>query len=129
MPRLDLLSKNLEAISTSGFLLFLFYLVLLFYWVGIHCDIYKSSYNISNISHLNSPPSTIILYCPPLLPISETVSTGMFSFTYMFAQYLHYIHPPVHFPHPLQTPHTGLVLSFWSLIVYMKKNDIFVYLR
>jgi hypothetical protein len=64
MPRLDLLSKNLEAISTSGFLLFLFYLVLLFYWVGIHCDIYKSSYNISNISHLNSPPSTIILYCP-----------------------------------------------------------------
>jgi hypothetical protein len=32
------------------------YLFILLSWVGIHCDIYKSSYNVLNISYLNSPP-------------------------------------------------------------------------
>jgi hypothetical protein len=36
---------------------FLFFLVLLLlYWVGVHCGIYGNSYNISNTSYLNSPP-------------------------------------------------------------------------
>jgi hypothetical protein len=43
-------------------------LFLLLCWVGVHCGIYKSSYNVSNISYLNSLPSTILLY-PLLLPI------------------------------------------------------------
>jgi hypothetical protein len=29
---------------------------LLLYWMGIHCGIYKISYNISNISYFSSPP-------------------------------------------------------------------------
>jgi hypothetical protein len=29
---------------------------LLLCWVGIYCGIYKDSYNVSNISYLNSPP-------------------------------------------------------------------------
>jgi hypothetical protein len=36
------------------FIYFIYFLLLC--WVGLHCRIYKSSYNISNISCLNSPP-------------------------------------------------------------------------
>jgi hypothetical protein len=32
----------------------LFFLLLC--WVSVHCRIYESSYNVSNISYLNSPP-------------------------------------------------------------------------
>jgi hypothetical protein len=32
-----------------------FLFLLLLCWVGVHCSIYKSSYNVSNISYLNSP--------------------------------------------------------------------------
>jgi hypothetical protein len=39
-----------------AFLFFFFYFVLLLCWVGVHCSIYKGSYNVSNISYLNSPP-------------------------------------------------------------------------
>jgi hypothetical protein len=37
--------------------------ILLLCWVGVHCGIYKGSYNKGNISYLNSP-STILLYLP-----------------------------------------------------------------
>jgi hypothetical protein len=70
--------------------------------VGVHCSIYKRSYNISNISYLNSP-----LYHSPLPPppISGIVSTGiMFPFTYMCTQYLQYIHAPMAFTHLLSLP-------------------------
>jgi hypothetical protein len=30
------------------------YFFLLLCWIGVHCDIYKSSYNVSNMSYLNS---------------------------------------------------------------------------
>jgi hypothetical protein len=40
--------------------LFLFLLFILFFcWVGVHCGIYKSLYNVSNISYLNSPPPSV----------------------------------------------------------------------
>jgi hypothetical protein len=37
------------------YFLFFFFSFLLLYWVGTQCGIYKSSYNISNVSYLNSP--------------------------------------------------------------------------
>jgi hypothetical protein len=40
-----------------------FYFVLL-WWVGVHCDIYKDSYNVSNISCLNSHPLTLLSPSP-----------------------------------------------------------------
>jgi hypothetical protein len=43
-----------------------FLLFLLCCWWGKHCCIYKSSYNISSISHLYSPPSSILLHHTPL---------------------------------------------------------------
>jgi hypothetical protein len=52
--------------------------------------------NVSNISHLNSPPPS---FCYPSSPIPGIVSAGViFQFTYMCTQYLHHIHPPTHFP-------------------------------
>jgi uncharacterized membrane protein len=37
---------------------FFYFCFLLLFWVGVHCGIHKSSYNISNLSYLNSllPP-------------------------------------------------------------------------
>jgi hypothetical protein len=71
---------------------------------GVHCGIYKSSYNISNLSYLNSPLSTIVPYPPPL-PIPGLVSTGIiFAFPYMCTHFLYGI--PTPFPYHL-TPATG----------------------
>jgi hypothetical protein len=81
------------------FLLFIFIIVL-----GVHCGIYKSSYNIPNT--LEFTPS-IILYSPPLIP--GIVSTGLiFPFTYMSTQNLYHIHPPIPFPYILLPP-TGTI--------------------
>jgi hypothetical protein len=41
---------------------FIFFLLLC--WVGVHCSIYKSSYNISNVSYLNTPPQLLSLIPP-----------------------------------------------------------------
>jgi hypothetical protein len=73
--------------------LYLFILPLLFYIVnirfilfiivlgGVHCVLYKDSYNVSNISYLNSPPPPLS-FIPPSL-ISGTTSTSIiFAFTY-----------------------------------------------
>jgi hypothetical protein len=47
----------------EGFVLFLkyfnyiaFLFFLIFIVLGVHCGVYKSSYNMSNISYWNSPP-------------------------------------------------------------------------
>jgi hypothetical protein len=45
--------------------LFGFFLFLLLCWVGVHCGIHKSCYNISNISYLNSPPPSFSFISPP----------------------------------------------------------------
>jgi hypothetical protein len=43
----------------------LFFIVVL---GGVHCGIYKSSYNVSNISYLNSPPPLLSFFpSPPFL--------------------------------------------------------------
>jgi hypothetical protein len=44
--------------------------------VGVHCGIYKSSYNISNTSHLNSPSLPFSFIHLPAIP--EIASTGTF---------------------------------------------------
>jgi hypothetical protein len=42
-------------------------------WVGVHCGIYKSSYNISNISYLNSHPLLLKKYIFFLQNISSEI--------------------------------------------------------
>jgi hypothetical protein len=47
------------------FLHFIFFpLFLLLCWVEVHYGIYKSSYNITNISYFNSPPPPFSFICP-----------------------------------------------------------------
>jgi hypothetical protein len=74
--------------------------------MGVYCGIYKSSYIISNISYLNSPPPPFSYISPPCIP--GIVTTGcIFLFTSMCTQYLHFIHPPTSSPNlslPLWTP-------------------------
>jgi hypothetical protein len=48
---------------------FIYFFPLLLCWVGVHCGIYKGSYNVSNISYLNSPPPW--LPCIPSPPFME----------------------------------------------------------
>jgi hypothetical protein len=45
-------------------------------WVEVHCGIDKSSYNVLNVSYLNSPPHTPLLYSslPPFLEWFQQVS-------------------------------------------------------
>jgi hypothetical protein len=59
-------SLFLTVVSTSLKILYSFiFLPLLLCWVGVHCDIYKGSYNVSTMSYLNSPLLPVVLY-PPL---------------------------------------------------------------
>jgi hypothetical protein len=74
--------------------------------LGVHCDIYKSSYNISNIIILEFIPSIFLLYPPPSLIPGIVSKALIFPFTYMYTQYLHYIHSPTLSPHLLY-PSTG----------------------
>jgi hypothetical protein len=63
--------------------------------LGVHCGIYKSSYNISNIDAFTH--SIIFLY--PLCSHSWKVSTGfIFPFTYKCTQYLTILTLPHPFP-------------------------------
>jgi hypothetical protein len=64
--------------TITKFIFFTFIVVL-----GVLYGIYKSSYNISNISYLNSPPPSFYFILPSSIP--GIVSTGLiFPFTYMF---------------------------------------------
>jgi hypothetical protein len=85
--------------------------------LGVHCNIYQSSYNIIIVEFTLS---IILLY--PLSPISGIVSTDPISpFLYMNTQYFHTVHLPTPFPYiflrstgtnPLLQ--TGPVLPFCS---------------
>jgi hypothetical protein len=44
---------------------FFFFFPLLWCWVGVHCGIYKGSWNVSDISYLNSPPPPLSFILPP----------------------------------------------------------------
>jgi hypothetical protein len=55
----------------------LFFVFFSFFYcsVVVHCDIYKSSYNVSNISYLNLPPTSCsFILCPPFLEYFLQVS-------------------------------------------------------
>jgi hypothetical protein len=72
---------DLNFYSTKSFLLLC--------WVGVHCGIYKSSYNISNISYLNSPspPFSFISPLPPFLKWFQQVSFCMYIHVHTFFGY------------------------------------------
>jgi hypothetical protein len=85
----------------------------------VHCG-FMSSYNVPNISYLNSPfpPLSFIL---PTAPLFLKVSAGIvFAFTYLCTQFLHCIHPPTPFPRhlPLIPPPCPLPGSICSALLF-----------
>jgi hypothetical protein len=81
--------------------------IFLLCWVGILYGIYKSSYNISSVSYLNSPsPQLCFIPPPPILGIDSAAI--IFAFTYMCTQFLYHIHSPTPFLHHFPLP-TGLL--------------------
>jgi hypothetical protein len=85
-------------------------------WVGVHCGIYRSSYKISNIAYLNSPPLPLS-FIPSLPPYLEQFQQVSFYITYMCTQFLHRIHPPTPFP-------TGTNTSLWFCRRKWKKKKM-----
>jgi hypothetical protein len=106
---------------------FFFYYIIVV--MGVHCDIYKSSYNIS---WLNSPPPSFSFILLP--PIPRIVSTGLiFPFSYvMNTLNFQYIHPPKPFPYILSLP-TGpspdKACFIFLFSTFEEKNGIFVCFR
>jgi hypothetical protein len=90
----DLLYKsNFQTLKWSYTFFFLFLLCC----VGVHCGIYKSSYNIS---YLNSLPPSFSLPSP----IPGIVSTGHFSIYTHICTVVMLFSPPMPFPHLLPPP-------------------------
>jgi hypothetical protein len=52
----------------------LVFFFLLLCCLGVQCGIYRSSYNVSNISYWNSPPSWLFFTLPPFLEWFQEVS-------------------------------------------------------
>jgi hypothetical protein len=63
-----LLKLNVFTAPSIGKNMKLFFFLLLLYWVGLYCSIYKGSFNVSNLSHFNSSP----LHCSPYLPSPDS---------------------------------------------------------
>jgi hypothetical protein len=92
------LAENVvEGLSGSGpgdiKLFFFIIIIFLLCWVGVHCSIYKGSYNVSNISFLNLPLPLLSFIPSPLIPGS--FYSYIFTFIYMCIHYLHGIHLPI----------------------------------
>jgi hypothetical protein len=56
--RVSFLPHPYQTFAVGGFINF--FLFLLSLWVGVHCSIYKGTYNVSNMSYLNSPPTLVV---------------------------------------------------------------------
>jgi hypothetical protein len=88
--------------------------------MGVHCSIYKVSYNVSNISYLNSPFPLLSFIPTLLIPrinwyhfciyINVYTLFALYSSSYPFPHYL----PSI----PSPSPQTEAVLASCSLIWY-----------
>jgi hypothetical protein len=83
-------------------LLFLFFIIVV---LGVHCSIYKSSYNIPNISYLNSPPSSFYFTFPPSTSWNSFNRSHFSIYTHMCTVFAPYSTSYILSPHP--PPLTG----------------------
>jgi hypothetical protein len=115
--------------QNDSFLFFINFFIIMLYIVA-----FAEVYTIYQIYHtrihpLNHSP----LFLSP--PIPGIVSIGLiFLFTYMYAQYLHHVHPPTPFSYILPPPTaTTPPNRTWSALLFSdfikEKNVIFVCLR
>jgi hypothetical protein len=85
------------------FCLFRIFFPLLLCWVGVHYSIYKVSFSLATISHLNSPFPPGPLY-PPLPQFMEQFQQvsclHSYACVHIFARYLAPTPAPHHHPYP-----------------------------
>jgi hypothetical protein len=109
---------------------YLFTYFLLLCWVWVCCGIYKMSYNVSNISYLNSP-LPLLSFIPSFPQFLETFEQYLFSFTYICAHFytIFTLLPPFPTTSPLPLVWTpispGQDLFYPPLILKKRKEKIF----
>jgi hypothetical protein len=100
---------------------FFFILIfLLLCWVGVYYGIYKSSYNVLNISYLNSPPPPFS-FIPPSVHSWNSFTRYHFSSTYMCTLYISckfLIYTKWLFFFWLTRQHTSGTALFWFPLFY-----------
>jgi hypothetical protein len=114
-----------EGSRERDFFSLIFFIVVL----GVHCGIYKSSYNVSTISYLNSPPLPVSFILP--FPHSWNTFNSHFSISIyvytVFALYSpsHVLPPPHWYQPPLSRTCSAFLFS--SFVKEKKKTFLFVY--
>jgi hypothetical protein len=76
-------------VTTDKFIFFLFPSLL--WCMGVHCGIYTGSYNVSNISNMNSPPP-LFSFISPSWFLKEFHRYHFFIYLQVY-NFLHHIHP------------------------------------
>jgi hypothetical protein len=115
-----------------GHQIFSNFYVLLLYSLGVYCEIYKTSYNKSNISYLNSlfPLFSLILFSPHSWNSINSYHFSIYIHVYtVFALYApsHTLSspPPPSHSHCYPPPHKGPVSPSCSVILQKKKKWTF----
>jgi hypothetical protein len=108
-------------VAKLSFFFLQFFFIVVIVVVGVHCDIYKSSYNTS---YLNSPSPSFSFISPPH-------SWNIFNRSHCSIYIQVYTVFTPYSPSYILSPHpTGNnLLPSCSPILWQKKNDIFVCLR
>jgi hypothetical protein len=83
-------------------------------WLGVHCGIYGSLYNVLNISYLNSPPLLLSFF--PFFHHSWN-SFNRYHFC-IYVLYLHHIHLPVPFPTSYSVPLVSISPLGYSALLF-----------
>jgi hypothetical protein len=98
------------------------YIFFIIFVLGVHCDIYKSSYNVSSLN--SPPPSFSFILLPPFLEKFQEVS--FFHFIHEYVIFPPHSPPPISpyiLPLPLlPTPQKGPVLPSFS--PFLKKGRV-----
>jgi hypothetical protein len=121
-------SLNINVWSREIYKLILFYNSLIKYFIfvlGLHCDIYQSSYNISNTSNLNSPPPSFSFISLPHSwnNFNRSHCSNYIHVYTVFEPYssTHSLSPSTPTSHWCQPLQAGPVLASCSLILWKKK--------
>jgi hypothetical protein len=94
--------------------------------VGVHCGIYKSSYNLSNISYLNSLPPPLSFIPPSPCSWNSFNRYHFYIYTHVYA-FLQHIHCPMSFSnhHRLPLVPRPQVRTYFTLLLsnFVEENS------
>jgi hypothetical protein len=101
---------------------------LLLCWVGVHCGIFKGSYNVSTLSYLNSSPPPFSFICTPHL--RNSFNRYLFSvYSYVYTVFVPYLPsytislPPTPLPLVSTPPPPARQGLFLPLVLLYKRKE------